>query len=183
MVLAGVIFSGQFADVELLTRSLLAFASFCIVSSAMYVFNDWHDREEDHLHPSQAIPADRLRRNFSAERGSWSGPLLSPGAGLMIADCPNTIDVGRYGVQPVDDLLHALVRDIVPPRCRGHRIRALFCAHWQELSRSSFHFSMAVRLHAVTGSHAGIRETTKELFMCCEVEPQLIDRRWRDMPT
>jgi 4-hydroxybenzoate polyprenyltransferase len=67
VVLAGVVFSGQITDIELVTRALLAFGSFCIVSSAMYVFNDWHDRGEDQVHPvkryrpiaSGEIAADR----------------------------------------------------------------------------------------------------------------------------
>ncbi len=33
---------------------LLAFACFCLVSSAVYVFNDVHDRNEDRLHPRKA---------------------------------------------------------------------------------------------------------------------------------
>jgi 4-hydroxybenzoate polyprenyltransferase len=51
VVLAGVVFSGQFTDPRLVTQALLAFGSFCIVSSSMYVFNDWHDRAADRLHP------------------------------------------------------------------------------------------------------------------------------------
>ncbi|HYJ13436.1 MAG TPA: decaprenyl-phosphate phosphoribosyltransferase [Thermomicrobiales bacterium] len=83
VVLAGVIFSSQFADVELLTRSLLAFASFCIVSSAMYVFNDWHDRGEDRLHPVKRF-RPIASGEIAAERAIGLAIALI-GAGLMIA--------------------------------------------------------------------------------------------------
>jgi 4-hydroxybenzoate polyprenyltransferase len=51
VVLAGVVFSGQATDLDLVKQALLAFLSFCLVSSSIYVFNDWHDRREDRLHP------------------------------------------------------------------------------------------------------------------------------------
>jgi 4-hydroxybenzoate polyprenyltransferase len=67
VVLAGVVFSGNATDPDLLVRAIIAFAAFCLVSSAMYVFNDWHDRAEDRLHPTKRfrpiasgeVPADR----------------------------------------------------------------------------------------------------------------------------
>lgn len=67
VVLAGLVFSGNATDPTLLARALAAFAAFCLVSSAMYVFNDWHDRAEDRQHPVKrhrpiaagAVPAER----------------------------------------------------------------------------------------------------------------------------
>lgn len=34
-------------------RVLMAFAAFCCASSLVYVFNDWHDRKLDALHPTK----------------------------------------------------------------------------------------------------------------------------------
>lgn len=50
-VLAGVFFAGKVLDGDVLGRALLAFAAFCLASSAVYVFNDLSDREADRLHP------------------------------------------------------------------------------------------------------------------------------------
>ncbi len=51
LVFAAVVFSGRFLDVDALLASLLCFASFCLVSGAIYIFNDIVDRESDRLHP------------------------------------------------------------------------------------------------------------------------------------
>jgi 4-hydroxybenzoate polyprenyltransferase len=51
VVLAGLVFSGNAGVADLVLRAVLATIAFCLVSSSMYVFNDWHDRAEDRLHP------------------------------------------------------------------------------------------------------------------------------------
>lgn len=51
VVLAGVVFSGQAGDPAQLGRAIVAVLAFCLASSAVYAFNDWHDRAEDRLHP------------------------------------------------------------------------------------------------------------------------------------
>jgi 4-hydroxybenzoate polyprenyltransferase len=50
-VLAGVFFAGKLFDAPILGRALLAFAAFCLASSAVYVLNDILDREADRVHP------------------------------------------------------------------------------------------------------------------------------------
>jgi len=55
IVLAGLVFSGQATDPAALLRALVAVVAFCIVSSAIYAFNDWHDRAEDRLHPLKCM--------------------------------------------------------------------------------------------------------------------------------
>ncbi len=51
VVLAGIIFSLQAGSLEQLLRALVAFASFCLLSSAGYIFNDLRDLENDRFHP------------------------------------------------------------------------------------------------------------------------------------
>jgi 4-hydroxybenzoate polyprenyltransferase len=51
VVLAGIVFSLQAASIEQLLRALTAFVSFCLLSSAGYVFNDLKDLENDRYHP------------------------------------------------------------------------------------------------------------------------------------
>ncbi len=50
-IFAPLIFSQSVTDWPLLQRSLLAFAAFCLLTGAVYVFNDLHDLEEDRHHP------------------------------------------------------------------------------------------------------------------------------------
>lgn len=53
-VLAPLVFSGNFLDVEAISRALLAVLLFCVASSVTYVINDMHDIEHDRLHPTKA---------------------------------------------------------------------------------------------------------------------------------
>lgn len=52
-VVAPLLFSQQYKDPAQCVKILLAVVSFCAVSSAIYVFNDWRDRQEDRLHPQK----------------------------------------------------------------------------------------------------------------------------------
>ena len=52
-VFAGLLFSQLWSDTYFVERVLLAFAAFCLASSLVYVFNDWHDRKQDMLHPTK----------------------------------------------------------------------------------------------------------------------------------
>lgn len=51
LVFAALIFTGRVVYPDDVTRTVLAFAGFCLLSSAVYIFNDWRDRERDRLHP------------------------------------------------------------------------------------------------------------------------------------
>jgi len=53
-ILAPLLFSGRLADTSSLGRSMLAFAAFCLLSSSLYIFNDWIDLEEDRAHPEKS---------------------------------------------------------------------------------------------------------------------------------
>jgi 4-hydroxybenzoate polyprenyltransferase len=72
IVFAGVLFGGQIGEPEAMARAALAFVAFCLVSSAVYVFNDWHDRDEDRLHPTKCW------RPIAARQ-------VTPGAALALA--------------------------------------------------------------------------------------------------
>lgn len=50
-VLAPLIFSGEFVKPAAVVQAFIAFALFCVASSATYVFNDLKDREADAQHP------------------------------------------------------------------------------------------------------------------------------------
>jgi 4-hydroxybenzoate polyprenyltransferase len=53
-VFAGLVFGKKLLDGQAVFLSLVGFACMCLVSSAVYVFNDIHDRHEDRLHPSKS---------------------------------------------------------------------------------------------------------------------------------
>lgn len=46
-------FSGQIFDVDKLIRSVLGFMAFCMVSSAIYILNDYRDIDKDKNHPKK----------------------------------------------------------------------------------------------------------------------------------
>ncbi|MHC4443157.1 MAG: decaprenyl-phosphate phosphoribosyltransferase [Planctomycetota bacterium] len=52
-VFAALIFGGMVKDVHAVRLSLLAFAAFCLVSSAGYILNDMVDANRDRLHPTK----------------------------------------------------------------------------------------------------------------------------------
>lgn len=51
LVFAGLLFGQRLLDPDAFTRSVVAFAVFCALSSAVYLFNDIADREADRQHP------------------------------------------------------------------------------------------------------------------------------------
>lgn len=53
LVLLPVFFSGRFFSKEGIVPALLAFLTFCFVSSSVYVLNDIRDAEKDRLHPKK----------------------------------------------------------------------------------------------------------------------------------
>ncbi|MDP4125622.1 MAG: decaprenyl-phosphate phosphoribosyltransferase [Bacillota bacterium] len=52
-VLVGMVFSHNWGQAALLLKTLLAAMAFCFVSSAVYVLNDFLDRERDRMHPEK----------------------------------------------------------------------------------------------------------------------------------
>jgi 4-hydroxybenzoate polyprenyltransferase len=52
-VLLPLFFSAQITNNSLLGNSLLAFVSFCLIASSVYVFNDIYDLDEDRIHPAK----------------------------------------------------------------------------------------------------------------------------------
>lgn len=52
-VLAPLVFARLFADLPLIGRSLLAFVSFCLAASSIYILNDVVDRKRDAAHPTK----------------------------------------------------------------------------------------------------------------------------------
>lgn len=98
-VLGPWVFTGSFASVEKTVEVLVAFAVFCLASSANYVFNDLQDLEADRRHPTKrftrplaagAIAPATARRILGALWGALAvllvaRPVLAPVVGLYTA--------------------------------------------------------------------------------------------------
>jgi 4-hydroxybenzoate polyprenyltransferase len=69
---AGLVFGRKLLDPESLLWAALGFICFCVLSSAVYIFNDIHDRSEDRLHPRK-----RFRPVASGEIGVATATLLA----------------------------------------------------------------------------------------------------------
>jgi len=82
ILFAGIIFAEQALNPELLLRAFLGFITFCLVSSAVYCFNDLADLENDRRHPDKRmrpLPSGRL------SRGSvWALGVVLLGMGLLL---------------------------------------------------------------------------------------------------
>lgn len=85
VVLAGVAFSGQAGDAAQLARALVATFAFCLVSSAVYAFNDWHDRAEDRLHPVKFKRPVASGEISPAKALVFGSALLGAAAGMALS--------------------------------------------------------------------------------------------------
>jgi 4-hydroxybenzoate polyprenyltransferase len=71
-VLVGVLFAHQWSNPQTLTSVAVLFAAFCAMASAVYVYNDIRDVEEDRLHPRKH------------KRPIASGAIALPHAGAIV---------------------------------------------------------------------------------------------------
>lgn len=83
LVFAALVFARQLGDPAQVQRALIMFVAFCLVSSALYVFNDVLDRKVDRRHPR------KRRRPIASGAIHWElGTILAPilaTAGLLVA--------------------------------------------------------------------------------------------------
>jgi 4-hydroxybenzoate polyprenyltransferase len=75
-VVAPILFSGRYVSLEAWEFCLIAVASFCLLSSAVYLLNDLLDRVEDRNHPR------KKHRPIASGRVS---PALAAGASVLLA--------------------------------------------------------------------------------------------------
>ena len=72
LVFVPLICGGQLFCKEKFTDTLICFASFCLLSSVIYIFNDIHDIEKDRKHPTKC------------KRPLASGEIKKEKAGLLM---------------------------------------------------------------------------------------------------
>jgi 4-hydroxybenzoate polyprenyltransferase len=52
-VFAPLLFGGKLTDINAVIHAIFAFLAFCTLASAVYIFNDWLDLEDDRSHPEK----------------------------------------------------------------------------------------------------------------------------------
>ncbi|MFH0777295.1 MAG: UbiA prenyltransferase family protein, partial [Candidatus Eisenbacteria bacterium] len=77
VLFAGLVFSENVAEADLLIRAVAGFAAFCLLSGGLYIFNDIVDLESDKLHP------DKRKR-----------PLARGELGIVAASCGSGVFIG-----------------------------------------------------------------------------------------
>ncbi|MDP9227953.1 MAG: decaprenyl-phosphate phosphoribosyltransferase, partial [Actinomycetota bacterium] len=100
LVFAGLLFSGQFDELDAILAATVTFLAFCAVASAGYLINDAHDAELDRQHPTKRrrpIAAGELSVRFAI---TMAVALLVAGlAGALAAEGPLVAGlVLAYGV-------------------------------------------------------------------------------------
>jgi len=83
LVFLALVFSGNLFGLPALLTSTLAFASFCALSSATYIINDYADRHRDRLHPEKRYRP--LAAGTVSPRAALFTILFLAGIGLGIA--------------------------------------------------------------------------------------------------
>jgi 4-hydroxybenzoate polyprenyltransferase len=86
-VLAGVVFAGRVTDPEAVLAAVTAFAAFCLVSGATYLFNDAADVETDRHNPRTATRP--LARGDLAPRMALMSAAVAAAAGIGLAALVN----------------------------------------------------------------------------------------------
>jgi decaprenyl-phosphate phosphoribosyltransferase len=79
-------FALQFNNLHLLAKAGLAFVFFCLLASAVYIFNDFHDREENRGHPqkkSRPLAAGRVTTKSALSSGILLAAVGLLGAGYL----------------------------------------------------------------------------------------------------
>lgn len=110
-VFAGLLFSQLWSDTVFVERVLLAFAAFCFASSLVYLFNDWHDRKQDLLHPTK-----RHRPFASGEVSATAGLLLAAVllAGVVLLAWGNPVLLALLALYGLLNLAYSLRLKQVP---------------------------------------------------------------------
>ena len=97
LVFAALVFAQQAMNPALALVSLRAFAAFCLVSSAMYVFNDLMDVERDRAHPAKRHRP--LASGALSIPAGWGVAALSTAGGLALGYTigrPFLLAIGGY---------------------------------------------------------------------------------------
>ncbi len=105
-VLTGLLFGHAWNDPVLLTKAIIAFVSFCLISSTIYIINDIVDIEEDRHHPSKCkrpLPSGKLKISTAAKFAALLGA-----AGLGLAFFASLTVVGILLLYVIMNIAYSL---------------------------------------------------------------------------
>jgi len=74
-IFAPLLFGRKLNDLDAIGQSVLAFSAFCLLSSGLYIINDWIDADEDRAHPE--------KRNRPISSGALPVPVALVGAFVL----------------------------------------------------------------------------------------------------
>lgn len=83
LLFAGLLFAEKLGDTTRVWLNILAFLSFCLISGAVYIYNDLRDVEEDRLHPQKRLRPIASGNLPEAVAGWWMAAAML--AGLLLA--------------------------------------------------------------------------------------------------
>jgi 4-hydroxybenzoate polyprenyltransferase len=92
-VLVGLLFGHAWSDPAMVGSALAVFAAFCLVSSAVYAFNDVMDREADRAHPSKNARPVASGRVTAQGAMAFSVGLAVVGLGIALAVSPAALAI------------------------------------------------------------------------------------------
>jgi 4-hydroxybenzoate polyprenyltransferase len=98
-VFAALVFSRRLTDPDAALRTLVAFAAFCAVASAIYLVNDVADYERDRVHPTKRnrpIAAGKVSRGTALVMAAVLAPLGIAAAFWL--NVPTGVIIGAYGI-------------------------------------------------------------------------------------
>lgn len=78
-------FGFRFFDPQVMGRSAVCFVAFCLAASAVYVLNDWMDREEDARHPTKKDRPIASGRVGAGAALAFGLALMAAGLGVAAA--------------------------------------------------------------------------------------------------
>lgn len=86
IVFAGLLFSKNLFEIDLFSKTLLAFILFCLISGSVYIINDLLDIDRDRIHPHKSrrpIASGKLSPSFALMAAVLIGAISSVGSFLL----------------------------------------------------------------------------------------------------
>lgn len=108
-------FSGSFRNKELIIVNITGFLAFCLLTSAVYIFNDICDKEKDKMHSVKKDRPIASGKISSRKAYIFAVILLALSAGLLICgNLNNTYAIGLMGLYAILNIAYSLKLKNIP---------------------------------------------------------------------
>jgi len=104
-VFAPIFFGGKFLIQDAIINTAIAFVSFCMAASAIYILNDYFDIEEDRKHPvkcKRPLAAGTIRKN-----SALTIMVILAGTGILLASFVSFRLLGVIGIYITMNILYS----------------------------------------------------------------------------